>query len=119
MKYELEDRIVCFSKNIILLIREIRFECKIYNKDLDSLLNQLFRSSTSIAANYMEATNAISKNDFKNKIAIAKKEAKETGYWIDILFIYVKDKKVSLEILLKESKEINLILSSIFNKLRI
>ncbi len=49
-----------------------------------SIVDQLIRSSTSIGANYAEACNAVSKMDFRNKIFIAKKEAAETRYWIDL-----------------------------------
>jgi four helix bundle protein len=49
-----------------------------------SLSDQLVRSSSSIGANYAEACNAVSKLDFRNKIFIAKKEAAESRYWIDL-----------------------------------
>lgn len=49
------------------------------------LCNQLLRAGTSIGANNAEATNAISKADFKSKSFIALKEARESLYWIDLL----------------------------------
>ena len=49
------------------------------------LCNQLLRSGTSIGANNAEATNAISKADFKSKSFIALKEARESLYWLDLL----------------------------------
>jgi four helix bundle protein len=117
MKYDLEKRIIEFSKSIIIFIKGIRKESK-YNKDIDSLLNQLFRSSTSIGSNYMEANNSCSKKDFKNKIAIARKEAKETEYWIEMLSTYLDNDKEKMRLLWKEAREINLILSKIFNSLK-
>ena len=50
-----------------------------------NLCNQLLRSGTSIGANNAEATNAISKADFKSKSFIALKEARESLYWLDLL----------------------------------
>ena len=50
-----------------------------------TLANQLLRAGTSIGANNAEATNAISKADFKSKSYIALKEARESLYWIDLL----------------------------------
>ncbi len=50
-----------------------------------NLCNQLLRSGTSIGANDAEATNAISKADFKSKSFIALKEARESLYWLDLL----------------------------------
>lgn len=54
-------------------------------KSVANLSNQLLRSGTSIGANNAEATNAISKADFKSKSFIALKEARESLYWIDLL----------------------------------
>ncbi len=50
-----------------------------------NLSNQLLRAGTSIAANNAEATNAISKADFKSKSFIALKEARESLCWIELL----------------------------------
>lgn len=47
------------------------------------LCNQLLRAGTSIGANNAEATNAISKTDYRAKSFIALKEARESLYWID------------------------------------
>ena len=63
MKYDLEKRMVEFSKRMITFTKELRKKEK-HNKDIDFLLNQLFRSITSIGANYMEANNSCSKNCF-------------------------------------------------------
>lgn len=59
-----------------------------------NLSNQLLRSGTSIGANNAEASNAISKADFKSKSFIALKEARESLYWIKLLHRnnYIDDK---------------------------
>ena len=59
-----------------------------------NLSNQLLRAGTSIGANNAEATNAISKADFKSKSFIALKEARESLYWIKMLHRnnYIDDK---------------------------
>lgn len=49
-----------------------------------SVQDQLIRSATSIGANFSEAQDACSKKDFLNKIYIAKKEASETKYWLQL-----------------------------------
>lgn len=51
-----------------------------------TLANQLLRSGTSIGANNAEATSAISKADFKSKSYIALKKARESLYWLDLLY---------------------------------
>ena len=45
----------------------------------------MLRSGTSIGANNAEATNAVSKTDYRAKSFIALKEARESLYWIDLL----------------------------------
>ncbi|MHB9132156.1 MAG: four helix bundle protein [Armatimonadota bacterium] len=49
------------------------------------LSKQLLRSGTSIGANVEEATAGISRGDFRAKLSIASKEARETRYWLRLL----------------------------------
>ena len=46
---------------------------------------QIIRSSGSIGANYREANEALSKKDFKFRIKICRKEAKESLYWLKLI----------------------------------
>lgn len=50
-----------------------------------TLANQLLRSGTSIGANVEEAQAGQSKADFIAKMSIARKEARETHYWLRLL----------------------------------
>lgn len=67
----------------------------IYLLSVANISNQLLRAGTSIGANNAEATNAISKQDFRSKSFIALKEARESLYWIDLLHRnnYIDDKQ--------------------------
>ena len=67
----------------------------VYLQSVSNLCNQLLRAGTSIGANNAEACNAISKADFKSKSFIALKEARESLYWIDLLYRngYLDDKQ--------------------------
>tara|TARA_Y100000589_G_scaffold327901_1_gene370764 strand:+ start:5333 stop:5698 length:366 start_codon:yes stop_codon:yes gene_type:complete len=49
------------------------------------LSRQLLKSGTSIGANVEEAIGGISKKDFRAKMSISYKEARETHYWLRIL----------------------------------
>ena len=82
------------------------------------LCNQLLRSGTSIDANNAEATNAVSKTDYRAKSFIALKEARESLYWIDLLHRnnYIDDKQYNsiyadceelVKILVTRCKKIN------------
>ena len=108
--YNLEERTLKFSKDIIRL-------CKSASRGIvnNNLCDQLVRSGTSIGANYREANETDTKKDFRNRIRISKKEAKETIYWLELL----KDANNNLEkidSLLKESCELMKILSAIYEK---
>ena len=67
----------------------------VYLQSVSNLCNQLLRSGTSIGANNAEATNAVSKTDYRSKSYIALKEARESLYWIDLLHRngYLDDKQ--------------------------
>ncbi|MHC2992863.1 hypothetical protein OB13_15215 [Pontibacter sp. HJ8] len=49
------------------------------------LAKQVLRSGTSIGANVEEALGAQSSADFRHKLSIALKEARETSYWLRLL----------------------------------
>jgi four helix bundle protein len=107
---DLRDRSLAFSRDII------RFLKTVPRNDLTApIVNQLIRSATSIGANFTEAKNASSKRDFRNKVFIAKKEASETLYWLQLLEEFTDS--TSLSNLHGECQEIILILQSIINKL--
>ncbi len=69
-----------FALKIIDLVRELQKEQKEF-----ILSGQLLRSGTSVGANIVEANAGVSKKDFAAKMAIASKEARETGYWLNLL----------------------------------
>lgn len=74
------DKSFEFAISIVSLYKDIT----INNKEF-IMSKQLLRAGTSIGANVREAVCAVSKADFKNKLGIALKEAKETEYWIQLL----------------------------------
>lgn len=80
------------------------------------MIEQLTKSATSIGANYAEANNASSRTDFRNKIFIAKKEAAETKYWLE-LFADISDDKTRCRELWQECHYILMTLQKIVNTL--
>ena len=109
---QLEQRTISFSVEVVKL-------CDSYKKDfaLRPLATQLIRSATSIGANYAEANNASSRSDFRNKIFIAKKEAAETRYWLQVLSELVTGE--NLQKLQQESLELLLIFQKIISSLKV
>ena len=74
---ELSERFLDFGVIIIKL-------CNKLNKTIveREISKQLFRAGTSIGANYEEALGAFTRKEFKCKLGICLKEARETYYWL-------------------------------------
>lgn len=106
--YDLEERTARFGEAIIDFLKTIE-----RNELSKSLIGQVIRSATSIGANYMEADGAESGKDFKHKIAICKKEAKESLHWLRMLARANPGKKQELRALWQEAHELCLIFSAI------
>jgi four helix bundle protein len=85
----------------------------------ESDVRQLVRSSGSIGANYIEAQNALGRKDFTMRIRIARKEAKETGYWLRLLTLSDQEKDLGgeREALAHEVTELTRILGAIVRKM--
>jgi len=111
-KFDLEERTAKFGENIILFCKSLK-----YSYINEPLVKQLIRSSTSIGANYMEANGSDSRKDFKNKLSICKKEAKETTHWLRMLSIAYPEYKDKLRLYWQEAHELSLIFAAIINKL--
>lgn len=78
------------------------------------LTRQLLRSGTSIGANVEEALGGQSSKDFISKLAIAAKEARETGYWLRLIRETQPHNHQELASLLAECGELVKMLNSIF-----
>jgi len=108
--FDIRERLLIFSKRILNI-------CKLLPRipEYDGIRKQLASAGTSIGANFEEADGAITKKDFINKVAIARKEAKETKYWLQIInSIYFDNTRLSEDI--RESEELISILSAIIRK---
>ena len=111
--YNLEERTAKFGEEIIEF-------CQSLLKNVINLpiISQLVKAGTSIGANYMEADGAESGRDFKHKIAICKKEAKEVKHWLRMAAKANPDKAEECRQLWKEAHELSLIFSSILRTKR-
>ena len=105
---ELEDRVTRFAARCIKVCEALP------PKRIGSMTfaDQLFRSSTSVAANYAEATQAESRKDFVHKLKVALKELNESRTWLKILAEADYVGKASLVDLISESEELSRILSA-------
>lgn len=113
-KYDIKDRALEFAASVAKCVNS-------FPKGIAAIEygRQLIRSSSSIGANIEEADGTLSKKDFINKMAIGRREARESRYWLrlikkaEIIYDYNNNE---LDALAKEAEEIMLILSSIINK---
>lgn len=110
-KYDLEERTAKFGESVIEFVKTLE-----RNDVNHQLVSQVVRSSTSIGANYMEADGAESGKDFKHKIAICKKEAKETRHWLRMLAKANSNQADNCRKLWQEAHELALIFSAILRK---
>ena len=110
-KYNLIERTANFWESIIDFLKTLP-----NNTITRPLISQLIRSSTSIGANYMEADCADSKKDFRHKIVICKKEAKETLHWLRMLARAEQNQKEKCRKFYKEAHELVLIFSAILKR---
>jgi four helix bundle protein len=111
-KYNLEERTAKFGEEIIKFAKKIKI-----NPVTQRLIPQLVAAGTSIGSNYCEADDAESGKDFKHKIGICKKEARETKHWLRMIAIATPELKSEARVLWQEAKELHLIFNSISNKL--
>lgn len=106
-QFDLEERTYKFAKN-----------CRDYVKKLLRTISnieygqQLTRSLGSVASNYIEANESLSKKDFFMRIKICRKEAKESRLWLNLTEIKDENKKEK-ESLIKEATELIKIFNSI------
>lgn len=112
---EIQERSLGFG------VRILKFADKLPKTAAGAVLaKQLIRSGTSIGANMEEADGASSKADFINKVTIARKETRETRYWLQLIYkaelIHHKFNQEELAALIQESHELMKVLSAIINK---
>jgi len=88
----------------IEVIRTIKLLPKTYENIV--IIKQIIRSATSIGANIEEALGTNTRKDFAYCMNIAKKEARETNYWLRLLIELNNDINGQLTSLIKENLEI-------------
>lgn len=108
LAYDLEERTALFGEQAIAFCK-----CLPKNAIMSPLINQFVRSATSVGANYMEANEASSKKDFRNKIRICGKESRESKHWLRMIAAAHAEVKQECRILWKEAHELTLIFAKI------
>ncbi len=99
-----------FAKDVRLLVNRLPRVLSNYED-----VRQIVRSSGSVAANYLEAQEALSRKDFFYRIKVCRKEARESGLWLQLLVLdeSVTELATMRAALIREADELKKIFSSI------
>ena len=110
-EFDLEKRTTEFAKSVIRMFSNVP-----RNPINDRLTGQVVGSAGSVGANYREANDALGKKDFVQRLKIARREAKESLHWLELILEANADKDSDIRKLMKESEELKNILSAIIIK---
>lgn len=110
---DLELRLIKYKARVERLFRELPKTRQNIN-----VISQGSRSVSSIGANYREACASESARDFLHKATICLKEAKESKYWLLVIYEENLRLRLRMEGLLSESEEIIKIFGKIVSTTR-
>ena len=109
---DLEDRTFRFAESVRRFVKQLP-------RSLSNTedVRQLVRASGSVAANWIEADEALSRKDFLMRVKICRKEAKETRLFLRLVDTGpTKSNGTTRDALATEARELVLIFSSIVSK---
>src|ERR1700736_2020138 len=110
--HDLEDRTFLFAQSIRTFVKQLP---RTISNTED--VRQLVRASGSVAANWIEADEALRKKDFVMRVKICRKESKESRLFLRLLDAgsanHIGQRR---EALAAEARELTLIFSSIISK---
>lgn len=104
----IQEKSFAYALRIVNLYKYLSTEKKEF-----VLSKQLLQSGTSIGANVEEAIGGQSEKDFISKLSIAYKEARETIYWLRLLYSASYITQEQAESMLSDGEEICKILGKI------
>ena len=102
-RYDLEERTLLFSKRIISFVQQL--PRSVTNTEIT---RQLIRAAGAVGANYIEANESLGKRDFRMKVKISKKEAKESRYWLQLISCSPNQKTEQTELIGEATELMNI-----------
>ncbi|MCL5020675.1 MAG: four helix bundle protein [Bacteroidetes bacterium] len=108
--FDFEERALLFAQTVIRFLNALPKTAANIETS-----KQLIRSSGAVGANYIEANDSLGKKDLLMRLRIARKEAKESRYWLELLECPESSDSDRIE-LVKESTELLKILSAMIQK---
>jgi four helix bundle protein len=107
-KFDLEERSAKFGEAVIAFAKRVP-----RNEVTSPLISQVVRAGTSIGGNYCEADEAETNKEFRYRIGICKREAKETKFQIRMIVAAEPIMKDEARVLWQEAKELTKIFAAI------
>ena len=108
--FDLRERTFLFARRILEIAGKLP-----RTPEGNVIRAQIVKAGTSVGANMEEADGAYSKRDFRNKVSISRKEAKETRFWLRLISgIYIPADEIAGDI--QETTELIRIMSKILQK---
>lgn len=111
MKYDLEERSYRFAADVRKFVRKLGNSFLVIEDG-----KQLIRCSASVAANYIEANDSISKKDFVDRIKISRKESKESILFLRLIEVNSDESEIERNRLVNEATELMKIFGAILHK---
>src|SRR5437870_11368138 len=109
---DLEDRTFEFAQSVRAFVKQLP---RTVSNTED--VRQLVRASGSVAANWIEADEALSKKDFLMRTKVCRKEAKESRLFLRLIDTGLSKNSVAgRDALAGEARELTLIFSSLISK---
>jgi four helix bundle protein len=110
--YDLEERTFEFARRVRAFVKRLPRTLSNIND-----VGQVVRASGSVGSNYIEANEALGKKDFRMRIKISRKEAKESRFFLRLLDTGdVAGLGTEREALIQESTELMNIFGAILRK---
>lgn len=109
--FDFEERTARFGEDIVKFVKKVPF-----NARNNRIISQLVGAATSVGANYSEASEAVSKKDFRYAISRSRKEAKETKHFLRMSVASEPQLADEARRLYREAHQLLLICNSMYRK---
>lgn len=107
--FDLEKRTAAFGESVIEFCQTVGSTAI-----TKPLISQLVRSACRVGANYCEADESATKREFRYRISLCRREARETKHWLRTLVAASKESAETTRVLWKEADELTRIFAAIY-----
>jgi four helix bundle protein len=108
---DLEERTALFGESVVRFAKKVS-----RGPGNNRLIDQLVGAGTAIGANYAEASETVSRKDFKYAVSRCVKEAKETRFFLRMIAVAEPQLADEARQIYRECRELHLIFASMYRK---